>query len=69
MKMQRPTTKPSNGFLAGIGLPPRGQPLINAVKTGPSSTHFKRIAVLMGCVPVKAWSVSGHIELNLLSPT
>jgi|TARA_R110001606_G_C15399891_1_gene652735 putative toxin-antitoxin system antitoxin component (TIGR02293 family) len=53
MRALRPAAKPLNGVLAGIGLPSRGQPLIDAVKAGLATTHYKQIAVLMGVSPLR----------------
>jgi len=53
MKTLRPAAKPLNGILAGIGLPSRGQPLIDVVKAGLATTHYKQIAVLMGVSPLR----------------
>tara|TARA_R110000850_G_scaffold231474_2_gene356394 strand:+ start:906 stop:1343 length:438 start_codon:yes stop_codon:yes gene_type:complete len=52
MNMLRPAAQPSNGVLATLGLPSRGQPLIDIVNTGLDSTHFKQISVLLGLAPL-----------------
>ena len=53
MRTPKPAAKPSNGIFADLGLPSRGKPLIDAVKAGLASTHFKQIAVLMGVSPLR----------------
>lgn len=53
MRTPKPAAKPSNGIFADLSLPSRGKPLIDAVKAGLASTHFKQIAVLMGVSPLR----------------
>lgn len=53
MRALKPAAMSSNGIFADLGLPSRGQLLIDAVKAGLPRAHFKQIAVLMGVSPLR----------------